>query len=164
EEEGGEEISRELVVARGDAAEMLEFVEEALDEVALTVDREIDDASNADVGLARDMGCGAAGLDQIDDGAGEEAAIGDHVAGQAQPRDQRRKGGLVGGLTGCQEETDRQAMRIHDHVDLAAQSSTRTADGVIRAPFLPPAACWWARTIELSIKCSDCGEWRARAS
>jgi hypothetical protein len=27
-------------------------------------------------------------------------------------------------------------------MDFAGQSSTRTADGVIRAPFLPPAACW----------------------
>jgi hypothetical protein len=26
-------------------------------------------------------------------------------------------------------------------MDFAGQSSTRTTDGVIRAPFLPPAAC-----------------------
>jgi hypothetical protein len=31
---------------------------------------------------------------------------------------------------------------IDHRVDLGAQSSTRAADGVIRAPFLPPAACW----------------------
>jgi hypothetical protein len=27
-------------------------------------------------------------------------------------------------------------------MDLGAQPSARTTDGVIRAPFLPPAACW----------------------
>jgi hypothetical protein len=27
-------------------------------------------------------------------------------------------------------------------MDLRGQPSTRSADGVIRAPFLPPAACW----------------------
>ena len=70
---------------------MLEFVEEALDEVALAVDREVDDAANADIGLAWDMGFGAAGLDQVDDGAGKEATIGDDVVGQTQPIDQRRK-------------------------------------------------------------------------
>ena len=120
---------------------MLEFVEEALDEVAPAVDREVDNAANADVALAGDMGFGAAGLDELDDGAGKETTIGDHVVGQTQPLDQRRKGCLVGGLTGREQETDRQAARVDDDVDLGAQSSTRPADGVIRAPFLPPAAC-----------------------
>jgi hypothetical protein len=32
-----------------------------------------------------------------------------------------------------------------------AQSSARTANGVIRTPFLPPAGCRWARTMEGSI-------------
>ena len=65
---------------------MLEFVEEALDEVALAVDREVDNAANADIGLAWDMSFGAAGLDQVDDGAGKEATICDHVVGQTQPQ------------------------------------------------------------------------------
>src|SRR5579864_4289221 len=104
---------------------MFEFVEEALDEVALAVDREVDDAANADVALAWDMGFGAAGLDQLDDGAGEEATICDDVVGQTQSVDQRREGRLVGGLTGREQETDRQAARVHDDVDLAAQSSPR---------------------------------------
>jgi hypothetical protein len=44
-------------------------------------------------------------------------------------------------LAGRQDEPDRQSVGIDDGMDLRAQSSTRTADGVIRAPFLPPAAC-----------------------
>jgi hypothetical protein len=44
-------------------------------------------------------------------------------------------------LAGGQQQADRQAVAVNDGMDLGAQSSTRTADGVIRAPFFPPAAC-----------------------
>ena len=39
--DAGEEISGEFVVARGDGAKVLEFVEEALDEIAFAVEREV---------------------------------------------------------------------------------------------------------------------------
>ena len=58
-------ISSELVVARGDAAVMLDFVEEALDEIALAISR-ITVARHLAVGLWRDhwmmarlSGCGS---------------------------------------------------------------------------------------------------------
>jgi hypothetical protein len=44
-------------------------------------------------------------------------------------------------LTGGQHHPNREAIAIDDGVELGRQSSTRTADGVIRAPFFPPAAC-----------------------
>ena len=37
----GEEISCEFVVSRGDGPEMFEFVEEALDEIAFAIKREV---------------------------------------------------------------------------------------------------------------------------
>jgi hypothetical protein len=49
-------------------------------------------------------------------------------------------------------------------VELGAQSATRTANDVIRTPFFAPAACWWARTIDESTRCSDCGGRAASAS
>jgi len=55
-------------------------------------------------------------------------------------------------------------VRADAGVDLGGQSATRTTDGVIRAPFLPPAVCWCARTIELSISASEPGERAASAS
>ena len=106
----------------------------------------------------------AATLDQIDDGAGVVAAIGDDVTAGRQGFEQRRGGGLVGGLAWRQRKADRHSLLVDHGADLGAQSSTRTADGVIRTPFLPPAACWWARMIELSISCSDCGDLAASAS
>jgi hypothetical protein len=42
--DGSEEVSRELVVASGDRTQVFEFVEEALDQVALAIAFEIDAA------------------------------------------------------------------------------------------------------------------------
>jgi hypothetical protein len=36
----GEEISREFIVACGDGSELLEFIEEAFDKIALAIERE----------------------------------------------------------------------------------------------------------------------------
>ena len=88
----------------------------------------------------------------VADGAGGVTAIGDHIAGQVLSVEQHRRGGFVGGLAGRQNEPDGQPAGVDDGVDFGAQSATRTTNGVIRAPFFPPAACWWARTIEESIR------------
>jgi hypothetical protein len=45
------------------------------------------------------------------------------------------------GLAGGEHQPQRQSVGADDGMDLGAQSSTRAADGVILAPFFPPAAC-----------------------
>ena len=150
--DGGKEVSCEFVVACGDTSEVFEFVEKPLDEVALVIDLGIDRSLDLDVALGWDVGDGAAGLDKVDDGASVVAAISHHIAGQGQSVEQHRRRGYVGGLAGRQNEPDGQAPSVDHGVDLAAQSATRTTNGVIRTPFFPPAACWWARTIEESIR------------
>jgi hypothetical protein len=120
---------------------VLELVEESLDEVALAVKLGIDGAHDLDIALGRDVGGRASGCEEIDDGTGAVAAVGDGMARSAQAIDQRWQRGLVGGLAGRQDYPDRKTVTIDDGVDLGRQSSTRTADGVIRAPFFPPAAC-----------------------
>ncbi len=137
----GEEVSCELVISGGDSPDVLEFVEEALDEVALAVERGIDRALGLAIPLCRDVGPGAVVGDEFDDGFGVIAPVGDGVARGREAVDQRRHGGLVGRLAGGQQEAQRQTAGVDDDVDLAAQSSTRTANGVIRAPFIPLAAC-----------------------
>ena len=84
--------------------------------------------------------------DQVEDRLGVVAAVGDGVAGWTETGKQGRHRPLVGGLAGGQQKPDRQTSRIDHGVDLGAQPATGTADGVIRPPFFPPAACWWART------------------
>jgi hypothetical protein len=99
----------------------------------------------------------ALGGDEVQQGLGIAAAIGDEVAPANKAPEESRRDGLVGGLARREDDPDRHAAAIDDHVELSAQSATRTANGVIRAPFFPPPACWWARTIDESTACSDCG-------
>lgn len=143
---------------------MFELAEVSLDEIALTVDHRVDGALNLAVVLGRDVGAAAARGDEINDGAGVVTSVGDEGLGGLEAVGQGFGGGLVRGLTRRQHDPQRQAVLIDQGVDLGAQSSTRTADGVIRAPFFPPAACWWARMIELSIRCIEPGELADRAA
>jgi len=149
---GRQEVASELVVAGRDASEVLELVEEALDEIAMPVDVRIDRAADAHVALAGDVSVGAVRFDDLDDGASEVATVGHDVARQAKALEQLGRGGLVGCLARREYQANRQTAGVDDGVDFCGQSSTRTANGVIRAPFFPPAACWWARTIEESIR------------
>jgi hypothetical protein len=120
---------------------VLELAEEALDEIALAIDAAVDRAVHETLAGRGDVGPGAPGSYQIEQGIGVVAAVGDDVtAVQAGEEVGRRR--QVMGLSCGQDEPDRQAVFIDGGVDLGAQSSTRTADGVIRAPFFPPAACW----------------------
>ena len=141
EGDGGEEVSGELVVARGDATEVLELVEEALDEIALSIEGAVDRALPLAVALGRDVCSRAVIGDQLQDGFGVVATVGDGVGSGLQALEQSRDRRLVGGLAWRDQQPDWQAAGIDDGVQLGAQSSTRTADGVIWAPFFPPAAC-----------------------
>lgn len=141
ESDCGEEVPGELVVAGGDASEVFEFVEEPLDQIALAIERGIDAVPDLAVLLGRDVGLGAMLGDQIADRLGVVAAVADRVLRRVEAGQQVGNASLVGGLTGGEQELDRQAAAIDHDVNLGAQSATRTTDGVIRAPFFPPAAC-----------------------
>ena len=143
---------------------MFELAEVSFDDVALSVDCRVDGTLDLAVALGRDVGAAAARGDEVDDGAGVIAPVRDERLGGLEAVDQGFDGGLVRGLTRRQNDPQRQTVLIDQGVDLGAQSSTRTADGVIRTPFFPPAACWWARMMELSIRCIDPGELADRAS
>ncbi len=96
------------------------------------------------VPLGRDVGARAMVGNELEDGAGVVAAVGDGVPG--------RHGSLVRGLARGEREAARQAATVDDDMDFGAQPASRASDGVIRTPFFPPAACWWARTTEESRK------------
>jgi len=149
---GCQEVAGELVVAGGDATEVLELVEEALDEVALTVDGLVDGALDLAGPVRGDVGVSPEALDVGDDGFTVVATVTDNVAAGHGGVQQFRYRPYVVRLPSSQNQLVRQTASIHLDVDLGGQSSTRTANGVIRAPFFPPAACWWARTIEESIR------------
>ncbi len=143
---------------------MLQLVEEAFDEVAAPIDARVDAALDLSIALRRDVGLRSPASGGVEEILGVVATVCDEIAGALETGDERDGGLLVRGLAGRQGEADRQALAVDDGVDLGAQSSTRTADGVIRTPFFPPAACWWARMIELSMSAMDCGDRSASAS
>ena len=152
ESDGGQEVSGELVEAGGDAAEVLKLVEEPFDQVSLAIE-DVVDRSLVLAGLkGGNVRPRAVIGDEVDHRLGIVSTIGDGIGGRLQPHKQSRHGGLVGSLARGQQKTYRQAVGVNHGMELGAQSSTRTADGVIRAPFFPPAACWCARTIEESIR------------
>lgn len=120
---------------------MLELAEEAFDLIALAVDGRIDGALDLAILLGGDVGASALGGDEVDDGLCIIAAVGDERWCRRQAIYQGSNRSLVGGLPGGEHDAQRQTILVHQGVDLGAQSSTRTADGVIRAPFFPPAPC-----------------------
>jgi len=120
---------------------VFELAEEALEQIAVAVEVWIDRSLDLAVALGGDMSLATALADQIDQ------MLREHHGSRTQTFEQSGRGSLVGCLPRREGETDRQSALIDDDMDLAGQSSPRTADGVIRAPFLPPAACWWARTM-----------------
>ena len=52
-----------------------------------------------------------------------------------------------------QLERERKAEGIDDEVDLGRSAAPRSADAVNCGPPFPPAACWWARFVVLSMLC-----------
>lgn len=121
---------------------MFEFTEVSFDQIALTIDVRGDRALYLAIALGRDMGCGTHGLDLFNQGAGIITPVGDEMAQAFQAGDQTGGGRVIGYLALRQGETDRQALGIDHGMQLGTQSPTRETNGVIRAPFLPPLACW----------------------
>ena len=120
---------------------MFEFTEEPFNQVSLSIEFLIDAPLSFAVSLRGDVGLTAAALNKIDQVLPIVAPISNDGRGGSQSFKQSGRCGFVGSLPLGESKTYRQTSFIHHGVDLAAQSSTRTADGVIRTPFLPPAAC-----------------------
>ncbi len=125
-------------------------VEETFDEVALAVQVMGCGAPLPAIPLGRDVGARAMVGNELEDGAGVIAAVGDGVPGRLKAVKEGGHGSLVGGLARGDQEAARPAKAVDDDVDFGARPASRASDGVVRTPFFPPAACWWARTTEES--------------
>ena len=123
--------------AQGDAAKALEAVEEALDEVALLVERPVERRASRARRVPLDLGRGA----KIVGGEAAQsisviAGIGDDVAHAMKPREQAPRLRAVAPVPRCDLEPDRQAERIDRSVDLGGQPAARAADRVsLKPPF-----------------------------
>lgn len=129
-----------LFEARGDTSELLEFAKEPFDQVASAVEFGRYAALQADAALGRDMRLATPRRYPLDQRQAVVTSVCDDGAGGQVVQEQWGHR-LVRGLSGRDVQPDRQAVLIDHGVDLRAQSATRTANGVILAPFFPPAAC-----------------------
>ena len=119
---------------------MLESVEEALDEVALAIEREITTARRLAVGLGRNHRRDVAPFERIDEGVSVES----RVAKQRPWIDrfqQRLRASQIVRLSGREHHLDGIAERIDQGVDFGGQPAARTADRLL-AVFRAPALCW----------------------
>ena len=138
----GEEVSRGLFVARRDAPEVFDGVEEALDEIAFGIEREIARALNLPVGLWRDDRDDVAYLEAGNEAIGVISLVGDHGFRRSLGGKRFGLGDVVNLAPG---EADREgiAQGVDDGVDLGGQPAPRAPDGVVLAPFFrAPALCW----------------------
>ena len=140
--DGGEEVSGGFVVAGGDGAELLEFGEEILDQMARFVEVSVEVARQVAMRSGRDDRRFAGGLQQFDDAPiGVESLVSDQGVGP-HPRQQMIRSDQIVGLPAGQVEADWVAERIDQSVDLGAQSTAGSSDRLVLAGFfLAPALC-----------------------
>ena len=149
--DSGVEISGEFVVARGDGAKVLEFIEEAFDEITFAVEREVAVSQGLAIGLWGNHRGDLAPVESVDQQIGVVSLIADQSL-RIDAVDQRLRASHIVGLPGREHQLDGVAKGIDERVDFGRQSAARAADGLVEPPFLrAPALCWWARTIVASI-------------
>ena len=140
--DAGEEVAGELVVARGDGAELLELAEEVLDQMARLVELLVVRPRRGAVALGRDHRELAGGGERLDHpGIGVERLVGDQGVGGKLG--QEGVGAVqVVRLSRREQEADRVAERVDQSVDLGAQPAFAAADRLVRAGFFcAPALC-----------------------
>lgn len=129
---------------------MLELTEEALDAVAFLVEIGVVRALDLAVALGRDDDLGAVSSNPVGEMVGIVSLVGEGRAG-LDTVDQLMGEGDVVALAGRGDQSDRKPER---GMDFGAQAAARPTQALgIRPPFAlrAPAACWWARTMVLSI-------------
>lgn len=132
---------------------MLELTEEALDAVAFLVEIGVVRALDLAVALGRDDDLGAVSSNPVGEMVGIVSLVGEGRAG-LDTVDQLMGEGDVVALAGRGDQSDRKPERLGGGMDFGAQAAARPTQALgIRPPFAlrAPAACWWARTMVLSI-------------
>lgn len=139
--DAGEEVPGAFVVSCCDASELLEFVEEALDEIALLVERLVVGSRREAIAFGRDDDRCFAGPQLVDQAIRVERPVGDQRAG-LKAVEKRFAGLEVVDLPGRERKSDGIAERVHQRAELAGQASPAAADGLVLAPFFRAPAAW----------------------
>ncbi|MCW2396651.1 hypothetical protein M2343_003067 [Sphingobium sp. B8D3B] len=130
---------------------MFEFGEEALDQIALTIEPLAEARLPLSIGFGRDIGRGALFLDQRADAISIVGFVGEHDRVGLKLVEQIVRDLAIMCLPSGQAEPDREALRINDRVDFGREPASGATETMISIPLFAVAACWWARTDVLSI-------------
>ena len=136
-----EEVSGGLLIARSNGPKMLDRIEEAFDEVAFTVEREVTVAFGHSVRFGRDDRFDGAYRQALDEVIGVISLVGEKGLGFDACQE---CGGLcdVVGLPTGKAERERIAQGVDDHVDFGREPAARATDGLVEPGFfLAPALC-----------------------
>lgn len=132
----------EFLVARSDAAKLLELIEEAFNQISGLVAMDIIVAEIFAVRSRRNDRLGMVRLDAFDQRIGVISLVGNHGAGFGRVIEQgwRLVDIRLFGTGQC--EADGIAKRIDDAMDFGAKSAARATQSLWAVFFLAPAACW----------------------
>jgi hypothetical protein len=137
----GEEGCPELVVAGGDAPELLQLVEEALDLVAVAVERLAPAEALLAVRCVGNIRDGALRSDQRPNAVGVVALVGDDDGTPLETLEQRLRAGGVVVLSRRDQQPDRPALRVDPRVDLRGEASATSPNTTNSTLFFTPEAC-----------------------
>jgi hypothetical protein len=132
-------------------AEVLQFAEEPLDQVALSVERPREAGFPLAIGLRRDVGNCTLILDQAADCIGVIGLVAKHDGSWRKSIEQLMSGRRIVRMAGAQANPDRQPLRIDERVDLGRETAPGATETMILTPLFAVAACWCARMEVLSI-------------
>jgi len=135
-----QEIPGELVVSGGDAAEVLEPAEAALDDVSAFVGALVESMDDDAVGFVGDDGLGAETYDFATKVVAVISFVGEERAHGRRERQNICRRRDIGILAWSQMQDDRPAERIAQRMDFCRAASARAADGLAVLPPFPPEA------------------------
>jgi hypothetical protein len=136
----GKEISCELVISCGDGAKVLEFVEEALDEVAFAIEREVAMPRRFAIGFWGNHRGDASLRERVRQRIGVVSLVAKQGT-RIDTVDQLLCASQIVGLPRRKHQFDRIAQGIDERMDFGRQSSAGSADRLFAVFFRAPALC-----------------------
>ena len=146
----GSEACVGFVVAGGEAAKLLEPLEEVLDEMSPFVHIDIMMDRRAAIRLGGDHSKRSPFAQLGAQSIVVEGLVADE-SGEIDACDERLDADAVVALAGKKDEAGQVAQRVNERNDLGRQAAARFADRLILSPPFAPAACRWTLTIVPSI-------------
>jgi len=137
----GEEISGEFVIVGRDGAKVLEFVEEALNEVTLAIEGKIAEQRRGAARVRRNHGGDLPVREGLNEGVGVVCLVGDERSWIGM-LEQRLAASEIVVLSLRENELDEFAESIDQSVNFRAQSAAGSTNCLRTVFFRAPALCW----------------------